>query len=310
MGYTHYWTQKRNFTVSEWKVVSDDLRKILEYAKHEQGITLANGMGEGGTSPVFSTKSIAFNGLGDDGHETFYIERVIRKPDYAGRERGYDFCKTANKPYDAVVVACLCYLSTITRRFENGEPVIGSEVYCVGSDGEGHELVDGLALARAALPALANLLDLPMEVMKSDRWCAPWVNIKHEGCDYDVRFCIDGHGYVTNKKGEHHCFETHQDLARWLQLNKRVVFKSGGSTGFGGYGKIEEDIWNATGSFDRKRLLRIGAAQTVKLDKLFPVPAEHRKDPPAYVRPGQMPENAGREFCYSIDALLNHLEKQ
>lgn len=310
MGYTHYWVQQRNFKVAEWKTASDDIGKILNHAKHEMGVALANGMGEGGTSPIFDMKNIIFNGLGDDSHETFAIERVIRKPDYAGHRKGWDFCKTARKPYDIVVTAVLCYLSTATRRFEGGEPVLGSEIYSVSSDGKGADFLAGLELARTALPHLANVLDIPMGVMQSDRWCAPWVNINRESCDYEVHFCVDGCGYVINSKGESHCFPTHADLARWLDLNKRVAFSKGGKTGWGEYGKVEENIWNAYGSFDKARHMRIGAAQTVRLAKLFPVPPEYKKDPPAFVRPGQMPENAGREFCYSVNELLSYLEKK
>ena len=44
---------------------------------------------------------IRFNGVGEDGHETFYLS-----PD----ESGWGFCKTARKPYDIVVVAILSML--------------------------------------------------------------------------------------------------------------------------------------------------------------------------------------------------------
>ena len=32
MGYTHYWTQRRDFTVEEWETVSGDLRALLSFA--------------------------------------------------------------------------------------------------------------------------------------------------------------------------------------------------------------------------------------------------------------------------------------
>jgi hypothetical protein len=66
MGYTHYWTQKRNFTVAQWQDICGDIRAILDYSQNLAGIPLADGMGEGGTKPEISDDLISFNGLGDD----------------------------------------------------------------------------------------------------------------------------------------------------------------------------------------------------------------------------------------------------
>ena len=57
-----------------------------------------------GKEPVFGPDVIRFNGVGDDGHETFLIYRD-------GHEGGFSFCKTAQKPYDEVVCACLIVLN-------------------------------------------------------------------------------------------------------------------------------------------------------------------------------------------------------
>jgi len=48
--------------------------------------------------PIINDKKIAFNGVGEDGHESLVIHKV-------GCE--FEFCKTARKPYDEVVVAVL-----------------------------------------------------------------------------------------------------------------------------------------------------------------------------------------------------------
>lgn len=318
MGYTHYWTQQRNFTVAEWAEVSADIGAILKEAQHNQGIALADCGGEPKTSPVFTAKDIGFNGLGDDSHETMLIRRVRKPSEYEGDRVGWEFCKTAQKPYDLAVTACLSYLSTITRKNDpaTGEPIIGTEAFSVSSDGDASDWVAGVDMARKALPRYANQIDIPMDILKAGRWCAPWVNLKDSGTSsracaaYEVHFCVDGCGYVLKPKtGESHCFPTHADLARWLQLRQRAVFKKGGHTGFGGYGKIEEDIWNSTGGFDKARHDRIGNAQAKALANLFPVPPEHAKQPPAYVRPGEMPDNSGRQFCYSLRDLLNLANK-
>lgn len=310
MGYTHYFTQNRNFTRKQWETVSTDLRAILTYAQHECGIALANGMGDGGTSPEITDDMIMFNGVGDDSHETLHIRRTIKKtPDYAGEQNlGSDFTKTERKPYDAVVTAVLCYLTTATRREDPSThaPIMGTEAFSATSDGDGSDFLVGLDLARKALaPRLGNELDIPMAVMQEDRWCAP--RIDHRGLKtYEVRFCIDGKGYVLKPKtGESYCFESHIALAQFLERTKVAKFAKGGSTGWGSYSAHEENIWNAYGSFDEARHERIVRAQKKVLATLFPVDTACAQQPPAYVRPGEMPDNAGREFCYSVADLMN-----
>jgi len=308
MGYTHYFTQTRSFTAAEWETVTADVQAILKEAEHNQGIPLADGNGGGGTSPEFTALHFAFNGLGDGAHETMYVTRHKQtKKEYEGHNPAWSFCKTAEKPYDAAVVAVLCYLATITRRDDptTGEPIIGSEVFRVTSDGKGVDFLSGLDLARQALPRKANQLDLPMAIMQNDRWCAPWVNDSY--CKgYEVHFCVDGKGYVLKTATrESYCFESHMALAQFLSRNKRATFTKGGRTSFGTYPAFEEDIWNAYGSFDPARHKRIARAQAAKLAPLFPVDPACAQQPPAYVRPNQMPDNGGRTFCYSINDLLN-----
>lgn len=317
MGYTHYFTQNRNFTKAEWETVSADLKAVVDYAQHECGIALANGSGEGGTSPEFFPAMISFNGLGDDAHDTFMIRRNIKtKPDYEGEHNlAWDFCKTARKPYDDVVTACLCYLGSVTRKDKDGEPVIGTEVFSTSSDGKGANFLAGLDMARKALPRVANQLDIPMGVMESDRWCAPWISLHGDKPKYEVNFCLDGRGYVLKPKtGESYCFESHVALAQFLERHKRVDFKRSYPVCWNGrfqedY-RIEKDIWNATGSFDKARHARLAKAQAKVLATLFPVDPACAQRPPAYVRPGEMPDNSGREFCYSIAELLASIEKK
>lgn len=47
--------------------------------------------------PEIGVTNVDFNGIGDDGHEPFVFPG----------EPGFNFCKTAYKPYDEVVTACL-----------------------------------------------------------------------------------------------------------------------------------------------------------------------------------------------------------
>ena len=66
MGYTHYWTQTRDFTRDEWVQIREDFEALLKDVQHVQGIPLANGMGDLGTSPEITDEKIWFNGAGDD----------------------------------------------------------------------------------------------------------------------------------------------------------------------------------------------------------------------------------------------------
>jgi hypothetical protein len=72
---------------------------------------------------------------------------------------------------------------------------------------------------------------------------------------------------------------------------------------FGNYtddiGKVEPNIWNSTGSFDEARHARLMRAQARALMPLFPAPPEHAQKPPAYVRPGEMPEPATNAYYFS-----------
>jgi hypothetical protein len=59
--------------------------------------------------PLFSNDEVRFNGVGEEGHETFIVLREFEPQDWQRPERGlyFDFCKTARKPYDLVVCTCL-----------------------------------------------------------------------------------------------------------------------------------------------------------------------------------------------------------
>ena len=291
MGFTHTHVQKRSFTKAEWTEVSDHIREILSYVENLLGVPLGDGYGDAGTRPVFTNDQIMFNGIGDDSYETFVISRKRSK------EYGLDsFTKTERRPYDVAVTACLCYLSSI------------SETHFVTSDGNGSDFVAGLAAARQAVPNKANMLDIPMGVMQADRWTGPWVSVKSDA--YQVKFSIDGKGYVNKVKGDAWvCFETHAALATFLFNHRKASFSTEGHTRFGYYGRVENDIWNATGSFDEARHKRIAKAQRAVLAPLFEPGATVKgmtvQRPLAFVRPGELPrpEETGT-FCYSLSDLL------
>lgn len=96
MGYTHYW---RAGKTADWTAaypqIQLDAVKIVKAAQ-ERGIALGDATGEG--KPVITEGHLRLNGVGDEGHESFILPSSLR---------GFDFCKTARKPYDVVVTAIL-----------------------------------------------------------------------------------------------------------------------------------------------------------------------------------------------------------
>jgi hypothetical protein len=91
MGYTHYFKNKPAFTDVQWAALTEDVKKLIK----NSNVPLGDANGNIGSKPVFNTRHIMFNGIGDDSHETAVV--------YKGASE-FEFCKTARKPYDSVVV--------------------------------------------------------------------------------------------------------------------------------------------------------------------------------------------------------------
>ena len=127
MGYTHYFTQKRDFKDEEWEMVN---RAFLKLTKNLMNVefekvfsadycNMFSSTGEGGEKVLIAPEyacgwtdfnthpeskmngdAICFNGVGDLSHETFIMEK-------APKEKGFAFCKTNGKPYDLMVASML-----------------------------------------------------------------------------------------------------------------------------------------------------------------------------------------------------------
>ena len=151
MGYTHYWTQTRDFTPEEFGDIAASVRKIIETATGREGThNYSDSMpvqplkicgGDGTGEPILSKEKIAFNGEGPNmDHETFYLEPKRELPYEGARpdQIGWAFCKTAQKPYDVVVVACLTMLA---QDYD----------FSVSSDGDAEDWHRGGQLAEEAL---------------------------------------------------------------------------------------------------------------------------------------------------------------
>lgn len=120
MGYTRYWTRTEKQMDEDFV---DFCNEVLNTCKN-LGIRIRGWDGE--DEPTISTDLISFNGNGDDclNHETFVLDN----------KTGFDFCKTARKPYDYAVRTIL--MEALRRGFvtdveDDGinEEIISDEKY-------------------------------------------------------------------------------------------------------------------------------------------------------------------------------------
>ena len=96
MGYTRYWERTNkpidaDFVIAVCEIIADC---------DKRGIKIRNGLGSG--NPIVTLDVIAINGdcEHDLSHETCYFDNT---------ETGFNFCKTARKPYDYAVRKILKY---------------------------------------------------------------------------------------------------------------------------------------------------------------------------------------------------------
>jgi len=135
MGYTHYWTFKKPAkgqaakTEQLYQKAIRDCQLLIRAFYNEHG-----GLsGYSAHTKLGAYGGILVNGKGDDGHEDFSLREHYSQ----NLEQNFNFCKTAQKPYDVVVVACLAILK---HRL--------SDLIEVSSDGDNSEWTDGVILAR------------------------------------------------------------------------------------------------------------------------------------------------------------------
>ena len=130
MGYTQYFPQNRSFTNPEWSKIQKTVKAIIA----SQPLDMICG-GNGKGDPVVDSKMISFNGseVDDRCHETFQITH--------SHDPNFNFCKTAEKEYDPVVVAVLCAIDHIAPG-----------ALTISSDGRVNEWAAGLEIARQVIP--------------------------------------------------------------------------------------------------------------------------------------------------------------
>ena len=102
MGYTHYWKTEEPVTFSkeEWDKLKETARLIFKECK-AMNIKLCYDEDKESSPPRANNNEIVFNGFKDLSHETFVLTPTIN---------GFNFCKTARKPYDVAVTALLIYV--------------------------------------------------------------------------------------------------------------------------------------------------------------------------------------------------------
>jgi len=104
MGYTNYWKQPTDFTVDEWCAVKNE----AEYLKN-----IGNTFNVG----IYKDE-IIING-NNEGCESFDLNRLAKtKPDYAGQDITFNYCKTRELPYDLAVWHLLTFCQMIKKDFE------------------------------------------------------------------------------------------------------------------------------------------------------------------------------------------------
>jgi hypothetical protein len=108
VGYTHYFERKN---VLDPELFVDAMRDCKSVCQRI-GVPLGAWSGKEGEHPLFDAAQILFNGVGDDAHETFCVQRVRGESDVDADpdDLAFDFCKTARKPYDLPVMCCLIIL--------------------------------------------------------------------------------------------------------------------------------------------------------------------------------------------------------
>lgn len=141
MGYTHYWDVSEESEKS-FAFLLADTKSIIDAVKGNGGIKIVDGMGAAGSHPSLDEGLIVFNGEEPEDYETFY---------FAKDGRGFQFCKTGNRPYDAVVCAVL-----IRAKVHYGD---GISVSSDGDWGVQDEWFQGELICRELFGEVVNPLD-------------------------------------------------------------------------------------------------------------------------------------------------------
>ena len=135
MGYTHYWSFDDKIAPEAWQKIMEDAKKLIVATS----VKLLHDYDEPNSHPYVGEDKIWLNGAGDEGHETFVL---TPKP------TAFEFCKTAQKPYDLIV----CAILAVAHEHAG---------ISVRSDGDAPDWTPALVFASATL---GRAIILPLEV--------------------------------------------------------------------------------------------------------------------------------------------------
>ena len=143
MGYTHYWTfkpipkgQAKQVEANYQLALRQCSRVIKKYNAQFPSGDYRRLSGYSAHCKVGQYGGLHFNGCKDEAHEDF----TMREHYTQNLEDTNNFCKTARKPYDDVVVACICIMKHYL-----------GDLFKVVSDGCMLDWDKGLILARITL---------------------------------------------------------------------------------------------------------------------------------------------------------------
>lgn len=165
MVYSHYWTQRRQFTRAEWTAFSRGCFNLFELC-HTLRIPLAFEFDQPDQPPLINRDELRFNGVGRDGHESLQITRLRPSKSRAEKPRGWDYCQTDRKPYDLAVTAVLAYLDSICP-----------DAFAASSDGDEEAWRAGALLASKAWPEAT--IELPRAIRDQARFAKFEDSSKH-----------------------------------------------------------------------------------------------------------------------------------
>jgi hypothetical protein len=137
MGYSHYWNCINEPTDEQWATICSSFTRLVKEGQmlallHHTSFPKICVEYDHDAPPEINDRYIRFNGYGDAGYETMYLERAI------GR-RG--LCKTRQNPYDLVVTALLILV------FYHAP-----DCYHIRSDGDTEDWQAGLELVQHLYP--------------------------------------------------------------------------------------------------------------------------------------------------------------
>jgi hypothetical protein len=140
MGYTHYWSFKAPKRGEAAKVEKNYQRAIKQCNKIIKAYSAEYGGLSGYSAHAKGYGGLHVNGSRENACEDFILREHFSQNLEIGFRPGCDFCKTAQNPYDVVVVACLIVLKHYLP--DNIQ---------VNSDGNKSDWIDGLNLATKVL---------------------------------------------------------------------------------------------------------------------------------------------------------------